>query len=195
MSRRRWAGPNARPAALAASVAFHAVLLLILARFLSQTPQPAEAPVLQVTLVPPPQRVERRADRRPEPPPEPRAETTTARATPPDAELPIAPRIATPSDGGVEGRAQQALRGLAGCERAGLSREARERCETQRWAGGAGTATARLNLDPSGRHAGNPEPFLSRRPAKGCRVRATGDADAMGDSGAARAGVTCVIPF
>ncbi|WP_421936379.1 hypothetical protein [Phenylobacterium sp.] len=121
-------------------------------------------------------------------------ETTTARATPAVTDLPVAPRIAPPGDGGLAGRAQQALQGLAGCERAGLSREERERCETRRWAS-ADAPAKRLNLDPSGRYVEDTEPFLSRRPKKGCRVRATGDTNAMGDSGNARAGFTCVVPF
>ena len=54
MSQRRIAGRNVRPVALGASVVFHAVLLLVLARFLAQTPIHAEAPVVRVTLVSPP---------------------------------------------------------------------------------------------------------------------------------------------
>lgn len=194
MSQRRVAGRNVRPVALGASVVFHAVLVLVLARFLAQTPIQAEAPVMRVTLVSPPERsVPRQAAKR-EISRERRVETTTARATPAIADLPVAPRIAAPGDGGVAGRAQQALQGLAGCERAGLSREERERCETRRWASADAPAT-RLNLDPSGRYVEDAEPFLSRRPKKGCRVRAAGDTNAMGDSGNARAGFTCVIPF
>ncbi len=147
-----------------------------------------------VTLVSPPERsVLRQAPKR-EIARERRLETTTARATPAVTDLPVAPRIAPPGDGGLAGRAQQALQGLAGCERAGLSREERERCETRRWAS-ADAPAKRLNLDPSGRYVEDTEPFLSRRPKKGCRVRATGDTNAMGDSGNARAGFTCVVPF
>lgn len=198
MARRRQTGRGggARPYALAASVIFHAALLLVLTRFLAPSLTTAEAPVMQVTLVAPPQRAPRPPSAsKPERERQRRPEATTARATPVPDELPVAPRIAPPGDGGVGGRAQQALRGLAGCERTGLSREERARCETQRWARVDGAANPRLNLDRSGRYAENPEPFLSRRPTKGCRARATGDVDAMGDSGNTRAGVTCVIPF
>ncbi|WP_421936380.1 hypothetical protein [Phenylobacterium sp.] len=45
MSQRRVAGRNVRPVALGASVVFHAVLLLVLARFLAHAPIHAEAPV------------------------------------------------------------------------------------------------------------------------------------------------------
>lgn len=184
MSQRRVAGGNVRPVALGASVVFHAVLLLVLARFLAQTPIHAEAPVMRVTLVLPSERsVPRPAPKR-EIARERRAETPMARATPAVAELPVAPRIAPPGDGALAGQAQ----------RAGLSREDRERCETRRWAS-ADTPATRLNLDPSGRYVEDTEPFLSRRPKKGCRVRATGDTNAMGDSGNARAGFTCVVPF
>ncbi len=149
---------------------------------------------MQVTLVSPPERsVPKPAPRR-KITRERRVETTTARATPAVPDLPVAPRIAPPGDGGLAGQAQRALQGLGGCERAGLSREDRERCETRRWAS-AGAPAKRLNLDPSGRYVEDAEPFLSRRPKKGCRVRATGDTNAMGDSGNARAGFTCVVPF
>ena len=99
---------------------------------------------------------------------------------------------APPTDAGGTAM-RRTLGGLAGCDRPELTREARERCEARRWSGGM--ATARLNLDPTGRFAKDPEPFLSKRPKKGCRVRVTGDADPMGESGNAVGGVTCVIPF
>lgn len=194
MSQRGVAGRRERSIALGASVAFHVLLLLVLARFLAQTPQPAEAPVMQVTLEALQARTQESPEPRHEVDRERRMETSTARATSLPTDLPVAPRIEPPGDAAVAGLAQQALQGLAGCERPGLSREARERCQTRQWAAVA-PGPSRLNLDLSGRYAENPEPFLSRRPTKGCRVRATGDVDAMGDSGAARAGVTCVIPF
>lgn len=194
MSQRKVAGQNVRPVALGASVVFHGVLLLVLARFLAQTPVQAEAPVMQVTLVSPAERSVPRPALSREIARGRRVETTTARVTPAAPDLPVAPRIAPPGDGALAGQAQRALQGLGGCERAGLSREDRERCETRRWAS-ADAPAKRLNLDPSGRYVEDTEPFLSRRPKKGCRVRATGDANAMGDSANARAGFTCVVPF
>jgi hypothetical protein len=184
-----------RPAALAVSAALHAALAVLLGYFLSKTPTYTEPRAIQVTLVAParreaPPRTERDQPRRltPRPP--------VASAGAEVAPLPVAPApgVAGPAADGEAGRGQRVLQALGRCDRAGLSREERERCETGRWAR-AGPANARLNLDASGRYAENPEPFLSRRPTKGCRARATGDVNAMGDPGNARAGVTCVIPF
>jgi hypothetical protein len=184
---------RARPAALLVSAALHAALAVLLGYFLSKTPTYTEPQAIQVTLVAParreaPPRTERDERRRltPRPP--------VASASAEVAPLPVAPApaVAGPDVDGEAG--SRVLQALGRCDRAGLSREARERCETGRWAR-AGPANARLNLDASGRYAENPEPFLSRRPTKGCRARATGDVNAMGDSGNARAGVTCVIPF
>jgi hypothetical protein len=166
-------------------------MLYLLAHYLSQVSPPAEAPTIQVSLVTPPTRAK---------PPEarPRHVRNERRLSgrslrPQVSDLPAA--IALPTDGREAGAvARHALRGLRDCDRRDLSREERERCEVRRWA----SVTAdqpRLNFDVHGRYAEDPEPFLSRRPKKGCRIRATGDADVMGDSGAARAGVTCVIPF
>lgn len=185
-----------RPTALVVSALLHAGLAVLLGYFLSKTPTYTEPRAVQVTLVAPPARREAaprtpREERRrlsPRPP--------VASASADVAPLPVAPApvVAGAAVDGEAVRGQRVLQGLGHCDRAGLSREARERCETGRWAR-TGAATARLNLDTSGRYAENPEPFLSRRPTKGCRVRATGDANAMGDPGNARAGFTCVIPF
>jgi hypothetical protein len=183
-----------RAAALAVSAVLHAALAVLLGYFLSKTPTYTEPRAIQVTLVAParaPPRTERDAPRRltPRPP--------GASASAEVAPLPVAPAPAVAAGAAVDGeaaRGRQVLQALGRCDRAGLSREERERCETGRWAR-AGPAAARLNLDASGRYAENPEPFLSRRPTKGCRARATGDVNAMGDPGNARAGVTCVIPF
>lgn len=181
------------PTVLAASAAFHLLLLALLLRSLASGPSHAEGPVLQVSLVRPPERLrpastERRARR-------------TAPATIRDHLAPIppepsavAPRMAEAPSADAGAAMRRALGGLAGCDRPGLSREDRDRCEARRWTGG-GTAAARLNLDPAGRNAKDPEPFLSKRPRKGCRVRVTGDIDPMGESGNGVGGVTCVIPF
>jgi len=86
------------------------------------------------------------------------------------------------------------LRGLRNCDRPTFTRQERERCEAERWAGVAPVAP-RLNLDPSGRYAKDPTPYLVRRPEKGCRARMTGEVDARGDDENVRAGVTCVKRF
>jgi hypothetical protein len=113
---------------------------------------------------------------------------------PDGAGAPLTSSDAAPGDEELAAGVRQALRRLRGCDRAQLTRDERERCEARRWVGPAPVA-ARLDLDPSRRYAENPEPFLSRRPTNGCRARATGDVDAMGDDGNARAGITCVKPF
>jgi len=91
-------------------------------------------------------------------------------------------------------RTLQALGKLRRCDREELSREERERCEAQMWAGVSPPAE-RPDLDPTGRFAVNSEPFLSRRPEEGCRLRITGDQDTMGDPGHTRGGFTCVGKF
>ena len=194
-------GGGARTVALVASGVFHAVLLAFLVRQAARdTPAYQEPPSIQATLVTPdrPTRIDRgRVRRRPLDAPDPLARAAAMLPVPPPV-TPLSPDGgAAPSSGGssseaeVAARARQALRG---CARAELTREQREDCEARRWADAA-PVTARLNLDLAGRYAKNPEPFLSRRPTKGCRARITGDVDGMGNDMNARAGVTCVKPF
>lgn len=194
-----------RRVALAGSVLLHAAVLVVLARFLAQTADYGEAPAIEVSLVPMPPRpsqIEREIEEAPE--------TSDALAAAPalparpavrEDDGAVAPRFAGEAAPGAEALAaavrpgSRGLRGLAAdCTRAGLTRDERERCEARRWTGGA-AVTARLNLDPTGRYAENPEPFLSRRPTEGCRLRATGDVGPFGDDQNARAGVTCVKRF
>jgi hypothetical protein len=190
----------ARPAVFAASALLHLALLLVLAHYLSRSPTYAEPPSLQVFLVPAPPTPKTR------PPPEPdrpaRQPVRQVRASPPRPDVPLSPLIPTapptrslPGVDGVSANAQRALRGLVGCDTpARLTPEERERCQTRRWARPPAT-NPRLNLDTTGRYAENPEPYLVRKPKNGCRVRATGDTDPMGDSGNARAGVGCAFSF
>jgi hypothetical protein len=187
---------DGRLAVLLASALLHGALAILLLRHLSQPPAPVEGRALQVSLVP----MERfRRDRaEPDRPLSVRRDgRPSSRAQPDLAPLSIAPG---PPVAGVLSDApgsdgMRTLRGLAGCAHpARLTAEERERCEMRRWAGserGAG----RLNLDPSGRYVENPEPYLVRKPKNGCRVRATGDVDPMGDSGNTRAGVGCAWSF
>ena len=56
------------------------------------------------------------------------------------------------------------------------------------------TTPTPLNLDPLGRYVSNPEPYLTRMPKNGCKVRAAGDAGPMGQQGVA-AGVSCALSF
>jgi hypothetical protein len=199
-------GGGARTAAIAVSIVFHLVLLALLVRYAAPTaPAQVEPPAIQALLFPPARPHDARRDRlRPsslavrDAANRARRQARLARALPLGD---VAPVIALPptgaglgADGDVAAGTRPALRGLGGCERAGLTRQQRQDCETQRWANAA-TPQPRLNLDPSGRYKGNPEPFLSRRPSKGCRARLTGESDVRGNDMNAQAGVTCVKPF
>src|SRR5687768_754531 len=120
-----------RVPALVVSALLHAGLAVLLGHFLRPGPAPPEPRVVQVTLVTP--------ARREAPPRTPRDERRRVAPRPPvanaDADvapLPLAP--APQAAAGEPGQGQRVLRGLAGCERAGLTREERERCETRRWA-------------------------------------------------------------
>jgi hypothetical protein len=208
VERGRSRGGAARTAAFVASAVFHAVLLVLLVRYASQgTPTYREPPAIQAMLVPPdrPGPVHRdRAGPRSSDDHDALARTAPAplapsAASPPPADvapftLGASPDTIAPGEADLAARGRQALQGSRGCDRGELTREQREDCEAQRWARAA-PVTPRLNLDPSGRYARNPEPFLSRRPSKGCRVRVAGDVDGMGNDMNARAGVTCVKPF
>ena len=197
MSRWRKSGGGGvlRLAAFLAAVVFHAILLFFLVRYLPPAPTYGEPPSIQVSLVPPPRSGRAARDAAPTRSPN---RDALARAQPVLPIQPLAPLSpnggVAPGEAGVAARGLQALRGLRGCDLARLTREERERCEIERWAR-VPPATTRLNLDPTGRYAKNPEPFLSRRPKDGCRARLTGDVDPMGNDMNARAGVTCVVPF
>ena len=204
MSRWRKSGGGGvlRLAAFLAAVVFHAILLFFLVRYLPPAPTYGEPPSIQVSLVPPPRSGRAARDAAPTRSPN---RDALARAQPVLPIQPLAPlspnggvapftTSATPGEAGVGAKGLQALRGLRGCDLARLTPEERERCETERWAR-VQPVTPRLNLDPTGRYAKNPEPFLSRRPTDGCRARLTGDVDPMGNDMAGRAGITCVIPF
>lgn len=93
----------------------------------------------------------------------------------------------------AEARPIPAMKGLKGCSRLGMTRQERLDCEERRWANAE--SQPKLDLDPKGRYAADGEPFLSKRPTKGCRGRATGDVGAFGDDSNVRAGITCVMPF
>lgn len=185
-----------RSVSLLASAIFHAILFVALVRYLAPPPGYEEPPSIQVSLVPPvrPERAHRAVA-------DPARSDDRGALAQTEPVLPIqsAPTSLANGDaasGEAEGPAKgrPALRGLRGCDPVRLTREERERCEAERWARVAPVTTP-LNLDPTGRYAKNPEPFLSRRPTDGCRARLTGDVDPMGNDMNARAGVTCVIPF
>ncbi|WP_165185804.1 hypothetical protein [Caulobacter soli] len=199
MSKRRKSKGGAwLPAALFVSAVLHAILFMILLRHVVPMPAGDEPQSLQVSLVSPtrPDRAHPHAAAR---------APSNDRDAPSRIEprLPILPVSPSSPDGGdvaTQGDAQPAmqssppLRGLRGCQSSQLTLKEREDCEAQRWAKVA-PANPRLNLDLSGRYAKNPEPFLSRRPEKGCRARLTGDVGPLGDDMNTRAGVTCVKAF
>ncbi len=189
---------------LLASMIFHGVLFAYLAHYVAQPQSLKEAPTIQVSLVTPPKPEFVRRHFTDRPPPNgpvlpartnlehsiPRAAASPAS----DSAEPLTPGAASPSKDDAMAGARRALGGLNSCDQKQLTREEREQCQAQKWAHTAMPAP-RLNLDPAGRFAKNPEPFLSRRPEEGCRIRLTGDVDAMGDNMNSRAGVTCVKRF
>lgn len=193
--------PSGRTVAIAASVAAHAGLFALFAWRLGEAPVRPEPPVMIVELTPWPKRAAPEEAPRPRLP-EPgmgerdRSELVVRPSLPPPPGV-SAPAPAPFATGEVQ--AERALRGLVDCRPAMLDRlspGARERCE-QRLAGDPALRAAagpRLNLDSTGRFAETDEAYLARRPKKGCKVRAAGDVDAMGQHGAT-GGVTCVMPF
>lgn len=113
-------------------------------------------------------------------------------ATPvPPTVLPVAPTVAPPevADGAA---ASRALRGMFGCNLPHLTDAERAAC-TESWAENRPATPIQINLDPHGRYASNPEPYLTRMPKNGCKVRAGGSV-AVGQEGVA-AGVTCGWSF
>ncbi|MDB5416974.1 MAG: hypothetical protein JWP50_393 [Phenylobacterium sp.] len=196
----RPAPSRGRTLAIAASIALHALVLLLLVWRLGTAPRLAEAPVMSVELTPPwPEAVRRPAEaprRRTRPAVRPKVSTAAPDDRPaitrPDLRAPSGPVAPSPGDG-----VRQALRGL-GCEHAallGLTPEERRRCEDRlaeaaRRQGGP----ARLNLDVRGAFGRDAEPYLQRRPKNGCKLRAGGDVAPMGEVGAAT-GVACAWSF
>jgi hypothetical protein len=82
---------------------------------------------------------------------------------------------------------------MFGCDRAGLTDAERASCG-MRLAANRPTTPAPLNLDPHGRYVSDPEPYLTRMPKNGCKVRAAGDATPFGEEGVA-AGISCGWSF
>ncbi|MDB5433336.1 MAG: hypothetical protein JWP35_4452 [Caulobacter sp.] len=132
---------------------------------------------------------------RPAPPP------ADAPSPPPSVLSPAPPPMAPPASGFDPGLA---LRGSVGCGNADflqLSAAERQGCERRMARAGPGRALP-LALDPAKRAAFTAdqgrEPFLTRRPKKGCRVRAQ-MSEVAPPGGAEQhdvtVGVACVIPF
>jgi hypothetical protein len=196
----RLASRRDRTLAFAAAALLHAIVVFLLIWRLGGTPPPADAPVMNVQLT---RSFHKVAPRRTAPPANRPADRSQAPVTahvthaPEDRDVAAVPAPPASEPGGDMRRA---LRGLLGCQPAGLARlsaEARELCQERMAAGGAADSalsSARLNLDLHGRYARDPEPYLNRRPRNGCKARAAGDVSVMGQQGAA-AGVDCAWSF
>ena len=191
-----------RTLAILASTVAHVALFTVLAWRLGTTPQVAEPPVMNVQLA--------RLARPVKPPPlvlnDRRAVPETARPTstaalppqPTTSDDPKAQVVAPAAPGDGDERARQALRRTLGCRDAdllNLSAEERQRCRDQLAAGANGAGAVGLNLDRRDFGASKDiEPYLQRRPKKGCKARAGGEAAPSGEQGAAM-GVGCAWAF
>jgi hypothetical protein len=112
----------------------------------------------------------------------------------PGATVPLVPSAPTaaPPAGADAANLSRALRGRFGCNLAHLTDAERVTCAS-RLASNLPTAPTPLNLDPQGRYVTDPEPYLTRMPKNGCKVRASGDSD-RGQHGVA-AGIGCGVSF
>ncbi|HZZ30541.1 MAG TPA: hypothetical protein VFE10_01000, partial [Phenylobacterium sp.] len=164
--------------ALALAIFAHALFFTLVAWRLGGTPAIATAPVITVQIIRTPPRAPAFPLRHPSS--KANGQSRSAVLVVPSQ---IAPRYAEPSNAeapaGSAEEVQHVLRGLLGCAPAvlpHLSPEERRLCE-ERLASGqvSGGAFARLNLDPTGRYAKDPTPYLNRKPHDGCKVGAAGD--------------------
>jgi hypothetical protein len=180
-----------------AAVGLHVVALTLLLWRLGGEVRVAPAPVMNVELTP--RRAASPQDRsKPTPrrPPPARPHSPQRRETP-EAAAPVPTAPAAPAEGGAAAAIRPVLQGLLGCRDANLARltaEERQHCADQLARGRGGEAPRRLDLDPRGGFAGDAEPYLARKPKKGCKPRAAGDVGAMGEQGAA-AGIACSWAF
>ena len=98
-----------------------------------------------------------------------------------------------PPDGADVATATRALRGMFGCDLPHLTDAERAAC-TERWAENRPPTPIPINLDPHGRYATDSEPYLTRMPKHGCKVRAAGAEGPAGQQGVV-AGVSCGWSF
>ena len=183
--------------AVSAAAVFHVALLGVLSRQIGGLEPSTASEPMNVSLVraPPPRSssAERVAPRR--------AVSARSLAVPPMRGETTAPQAVPPAPAGVNSAgfetARQVLQELSKCRDENLARlppEERDRCVERARARDADAGAPRLNLDPAGRYAENPEPYLNRRPTNGCKPRAAGDVGPFGPQGA-RAGVGCGFSF
>jgi hypothetical protein len=164
---------------------------------LRETPIYEAAPSTAVHLMPRlalPRRRSQPPRRRPARPAPLAIRTSLAPAASPGAPAPVEPTapIAAPPGEADVANLSRALRGALGCNLAHLTEAERTVCAERLAANRPATATP-LNLDPHLRYASDPEPYLTRMPKNGCKVRATGDT-VQGQHGVA-AGVSCAWSF
>lgn len=177
-------------AAVVGSCLLHAVLIGLALRHLGEAPLFSPAPVMNIELVP--WRTERppAPKRAARPDPAPRPSRPEALARPPSNESPAANPVLPPA--GLAPGVRRALRGLTGCDR--LPRDERDACH-DRLAATRQDDRPRLNLDPRGQFAENPEAYINRKPKNGCKLRAAGEAGALVQNDGARAAFACAWDF
>jgi hypothetical protein len=194
-----WSPAGARHAlAMGAAAAFHALVLVLLTWRLGLQPEAPAPPIVNIDLTPPwrphvvSPRLDREGRRR-----APATARPVGRADEPRGAPPVAATgLARSADGAAAEAVRPVLRGLLGCEQArllGLTAEERQHC-LDRLAEARAAAPTTLNLDARGAFGREPEPYLARKPTRGCKPRAAGDAGPMGNEGAA-AGLACAWSF
>jgi hypothetical protein len=179
---------------------FHILAFIWLVDQRHAFPPVIDPPAMVVSLVPP-------LPRQPPPSAQVRSERRQAvLARPPEPQtvrplvIPDIDRADSGADRAAAEGFRQVLRGLVGCAPsalAGMPAEARQRCQDQlaaRTAWDRGAPGPKLSFDTRGEFAANPEPYLTRKPKNGCRVRAAGDTGVSGQDGA-RAGIGCAFSF
>jgi hypothetical protein len=115
----------------------------------------------------------------------------TPAPTAPAPAAPAARTVASPNGADVA-NLSRALRRLFGCNLAHLTDAERAAC-AERLAANVPTRPAPFNFDPHGFYVRDPEPYLTRQPKNGCKVRASGDTAAHQHGIAA--GVGCERSF
>jgi hypothetical protein len=199
----RTAQARVRVFAIGAAAAVHALLLVLLVWRLGTQVELHAVPVINVELTPAWRHSARRLPR----------QAAAARAASPRApskrpvpphHAPQAPTAAVeasgmdePTGGPPPVAVRPVLRGLLGCDHAallGLTAEERRRCLDQLPGEARRAVAARLNLDLRGAFGRPAEPYLARKPKKGCKPAAAGDVDPMGKEGPI-AGLNCAWSF
>lgn len=182
-------------AALVFSLLVNSVVVVVVSWELRLEPVYDSAPPILVQFIPrlPAPRYSAQARQRPHTRSPPLAVRPSPAPTPgPRASPPAAPALAPPNEADAA-NLSRVLHGLFGCNLPHPTDAERAACGELLAANRPAIATA-LDLDPHGRYVSNPEPYLTRMPKNGCKVRAAGHATSFGKEGLA-AGVTCAWSF